>query len=155
MLTRFVVLGALAASGVGASSAQTPADYLAQARLAWAAFRCEQFAETASLDEPSGDNGRLFAVGYRAAQAVFQARHQGLDVGKQPASFAVNEFALWVRLGPTSEYDVGSFHAFVVSFAQNEIGNRVTGDPEGTDYSKRKPAALRLYNDANCDFVGR
>lgn len=122
-----MVLGALAASGVGASSAQAQPDYVAQARLAYAAITCEKYAETASINESSGDNRRLFYVGYRALQTVFEARHRGVSMGKDAGANEPYWIILQIMLGPTPEFDVGRVHETITDWAWIKIGDGVPG----------------------------
>jgi hypothetical protein len=155
MLLRLMMLGAFAASGVGASSAQTPAEYEAQARLAYSAVTCEKYAEMASLNESTGDSGRLFTVGYRALQAVFQARHRGASMGKDAGEKEPHWIILQIMLGPTAEFDVGRVHETISDFAWTKIADGVPGGVTPDNFIKTKAVAQRLYRDANCDYVGR
>lgn len=155
MLTRFVVLAALAASGFAPSFAQAQPDYVAQARLAYAAIRCEKYGETASINETTSDSGRLFAVGYRALQTVFEARHRGVSMGKDAGANEPYWIILQIRLGPTSEFDVGRVHDTITDFAWATIGEGVPGGITPDNFIQTKAVAQRLYRDANCDFVGR
>lgn len=155
MLVRLMLLGALASSGVGASSAQTQPDYIAQARLAYAAIRCEKYAETAIVNETTGDSGRLFAIGYRALQAVLEARHRGESMGREVGVGEPYYIILNIRLGPSPEFDVGRLHSFITDFAWSTIDSGVPGGITADNFIQAKAVAQRLYRDANCDFVGR
>lgn len=164
MLLRLMLLGALAASGVGASSAHAQPNYVSQARLAYAAIICEKYAETASYfvgerRDDSDDSGRLFALGYRALQTVFEARHRGVSMRQESlAKELYYEFILNVRLGPTAEFDVGHTHRSITEIAWARIHDGIPNDVAvaSADYLiQAKAAAQRLYREANCDFVGR
>lgn len=131
------------------SIAQVSVDYAAQARLAYAAVRCEEFAEMASLDEKTGDAGRLFAIGYRALQVVFEARHRGVDMA--PDTKEPHWIILSIRLGPTAEFDVGSPSAAIRYVVSTDVERgrpskplRSTTDSSGPRLLDVREAARRL-----------
>jgi hypothetical protein len=155
MLLRLMLLGALASSGAGASWAQTQPDYVAQSRLAYAAIRCEKYAEIASINEATGDSGRLFAVGYRALQSVLEARHSDGSVGREADATEPYGIILNMRLGPSPEFDVGRLHHAITDLAWATIDAGVSGGITADNFIQAKAVAQRLYRDANCDFVGR
>ena len=121
-------------------------------RMMWEAFMCFQFASVSDRHDES-EVDRLYMFGSAAGRNFYEALETGAI--SEEAWNAHVPIAVSFRLGGTHDFMLGRVFEAAIDEAEGEISERMEGAPLELMSSERILAASLLYEDSNCELLGR